>query len=234
MRKQFAQTYVPPAPAPAQLPAQQPREAASIWMSGVVAPFVQNIIGGIGVAVIAGLIGLALWPDNVVQVAKGSAIAGAVVFGGACAIRAFRDEIAMVVAAYAEGQRDETTEALRRENGRLLAEVERLKDEGMVAHAWGAREAAERLVQDYYQASRTGKTDLDRVISREQSMLRGMSRAQWEQGVQFLRNADVLERGAKGGIWTSGSEESALAAIARHAAVSRVRIRTANGDMAKL
>jgi hypothetical protein len=232
--KQFSQTFVPPAPAPAQLPAQQPREAASIWMSGVVAPFVQNIIGGIGVAVIAGLIGLAVAPGNPVLVSKAAAIAGAVVFGGACAIRACRDEIAMVVAAYADGQRDETTEALRRENGRLLAEVERLKSEGMVAHAWGAREAAERLVQDYYLASRTGKADLDRVISREQSMLRGMSRAQWEQGVQFLRNADVLERGSKGGIWTSGSEDAALAAIARHAATSRVSVRAANGDMASL
>ena len=55
---------------PAQLPAQQPREAASIWMSGVVAPFAQNVIGGIGVAVIAGLLGMALWPENGVLVGK--------------------------------------------------------------------------------------------------------------------------------------------------------------------
>ncbi len=80
--KQFTQTFVPPAPAPAPLPAQQTREAASIWMSGVVAPFVQNIIGGIGVAVIAGLLGLAIAPANPVLIGKAATIAGAVVFGG--------------------------------------------------------------------------------------------------------------------------------------------------------
>jgi hypothetical protein len=225
-------TFAPPAPTSAA-PLPQTREAASIWMSGVVAPLAQNIIGGVGVAVIAGLIGLALAPDNPVLVVKAAGVAGAVVFGGACAVRAFRDEIGMIVAAYAEGSLDATTEALRQENARLLAEVERLKSEGMVAHAWGAREAAERLTQDYYQVARRGG-DTDKCLSREQAMLRGMSRGQWEQGIGFLRNAGVLERGAKGGIWTAVSEEAALAAIARHAATSRVSVRAANGDMARL
>jgi len=227
--KQFTQTFVPPAPAPAQMPAQQPREAASIWMSGVVAPFVQNIIGGIGVAVIAGLIGLAVAPGNPVLVGKAAMIAGAVVFGGSCAIRAFRDEIAMIVAAYADGQRDETIEALRRENGRLLAEVERLKDEGMVAHAWGAREAAERLVTSYF-AAVAANQDVRGHLARAESMQRGLSRAAWEQGVRFLQNAGVLDRGTLLAV----SEEAALAAIARHAATSRVSVRAANGDMARL
>jgi|WetSurMetagenome_2_1015567.scaffolds.fasta_scaffold67505_2 hypothetical protein len=220
------QPAAPPAPAPS---VNQPREAASIWMSGVVAPFVQNIIGGIGVAVIAGLIGLAVAPGNPVLVSKAAAIAGAVVFGGACAIRAFRDEIAMVVAAYADGQREETTEALRRENGRLLAEVERLKDEGMVVHQWGPREAAEALVVSYFLAVAANQ-DVRSHLARAESMQRGLSRAQWEQGIRFLQNAGVLQRGSL----TAASEEAALAAIARHAAVSKVRIRTANGDMAKL
>jgi len=225
--KPFTQTFVPPAPA--QLPTQQPREAASIWMSGVVAPFVQNIIGGIGVAVIAGLIGLAVAPNNPVLVVKASAIAGAVVFGGACAIRAFRDEIAVVVAAYAEGSLDATTEALRSENGRLLAEVERMKAEGMVAHTWGAREAAERLVTSYFTAVAANQ-DVRGHLARAESMQRGLSRAQWEQGVRFLQNAGVLDRGTLLAV----SEEAALAAIARHAATSRVKVRAANGDMAKL
>ena len=227
--KPFTQTFVPPAPAPAQLPTQQPREAASIWMSGVVAPFVQNIIGGIGVAVIAGLIGLALSPANPILVGKAAMIAGAVVFGGACAIRAFRDEFAMIISAYADGQRDETTIALRRENGRLLAEVERLKDEGMVAHQWGPREAAEALVISYFLAVAANK-DVRSHLARAESMQRGLSRAQWEQGIRFLQNSGVLQRGAL----TAVSEEAALAAIARHAAMSRVSVRAANGSMAKL
>ena len=182
-------------------------------------------------AVIAGLIGLAVAPGNPVLVGKAAAIAGAVVFGGACAIRAFRDEIAMIVAAYAEGSLDATTEALRGENNRLLAEVERLKSEGMVADAWGARAAAERLMTSYFGAVAANQ-DVDGHLARAQSMQRGMSRAQWEQGIRFLPNAGVLDRGRRWH-WTAGSEEAALAAIARHAAVSRVSVRAANGDMAK-
>jgi hypothetical protein len=205
------------------------REASSIWMAGVVAPFAQNVMGGIGVAVIAALIGQAIWPGEAGVIFKTAAIAGATVFGLACMVRAFRDEIGILVSAYAAGSLDATTEALRAENKRLLAEVDRLKSEGMVAHAWGAREAAERLVQDYWQAFTTNK-DLRGFLARESSMARGMSRAEWEQGVRFLQNASVLDRGTLMAV----SEEAALAAIARHAAVSRVSIRAANGDMAKL
>jgi hypothetical protein len=213
----------PPVPSPA-------REASSIWMAGVVAPFAQNVMGGIGVAVIAGLLGMALWPDSGVAVAKGAAIAGAVVFGGACAIRAFRDEIGMIVAAYAAGSLDATTEALRVENSRLLTEIERLKSEGMVAHAWGARAAAERLMQDYWQAVASNQ-DLRGVLARAATMQRwGGQRAEWEAGIKYLQNAGVLDRG----VILAASEEAALAAIARHAAVSRVRIRAANGDMTAL
>lgn len=198
-------------------------------MSGVVAPFAQNVMGGLGVAVIAGLLGMALWPDSGLLVVKGAAIAGAVVFGGACAIRAFRDEISMIVAAYAAGSLDATTEALRRENTSLLAEVDRLKSEGMVAHQWGPREAAEALVTSYFLAVSANK-DVRSHLARAESMQRGLSRAQWEQGIRFLTNAGVLDRGTLMAV----SEEAALAAIARHAAVSRVSIRAANGDMAKL
>lgn len=223
-------TSPPAAPLAGNPPlAPPPREASSIWMSGVVAPFAQNVMGGLGVAVIAGLLGMALWPDSGVAVAKGAIIAGAIVFGGACAIRAFRDEIGMIVAAYAAGSLDATTEALRVENSRLLAEIDRLKADGMVAHQWGPREAAERLIQDYWRAFEANK-DLRGFLARESSMARGMSRAQWEQGIRFLSNAGVLDRGTLMAI----SEEAALAAIARHAAVSRVSIRAANGNMAKL
>jgi hypothetical protein len=208
----------------------QPREASSIWMAGVVAPFAQNVMGGIGVAVIAGLLGMAIWPDSGVAVVKGAAIAGAVVFGGACAIRAFRDEIGMIVAAYAAGSLDATTEALRKENKRLVDEVEYLKSQGMVAHAWGAREAAERLVNDYYLAVAANVRDMNGYLARRASMERGMTRAEWETGIKFLQNAEVMDRG----VILSPSEDAALAAIARHAAVSRVRIRAANGDMAAL
>lgn len=207
------------------------REASSIWMSDVVAPFAQNIMGGIGVAVIAGLLGMALWPDSGVAVAKGAAIAGAVVFGGACAIRAFRDEIGMIVAAYAAGSLDATTEALRAENARLLVEIKRLQDEGMVADAWGAREAAERLMTDYWRAV-ASNVDMHGFLAREATMRRwgNKGRSEWSHGIQFLTNAGVLDRGTVLAV----SEEAALAAIARHAAISRVRIRAANGDMAKL
>lgn len=216
---------------PTLVPAPQAREASSIWMSGVVAPFAQNIMGGIGVAVIAALIGMALWPDSGIAVVKGAAIAGAVVFGGACAIRAFRDEIGMVVASYAAGSLDATTDALRAENAKLLAEIDRLKSEGMVANQWGAREAAERLMTDYWRAV-AANVDLRGFLAREQTMQRwgGKGRTEWEHGIRFLTNAGVLERGTVLAV----SEEAALAAIARHAAVTRVSVRAANGDMAKL
>ena len=90
------------------------------------------------------------------------------------------------------------------------------------------------MVRDYYVAVAANVRDMDKVLSRAAAMERGMTRAEWEAGVKVLQNAGILERGAKGGIWTSLSEEAAFAALARHAAVSRVRIRAANGDMAQL
>jgi hypothetical protein len=203
-------------------------------MGGVVAPLAQNAMGGLGVAILGGLIGMGLTPDEPLLVWKTASIAGAAMFGLACMVRAFRDEVTILVSAYAAGQLDETTEALRRENKRLLDEVEYLKTQGMVAHQWGAREAAERLAGDYYVARATNVRDLDKVLSRAAAMERGMTRAEWEAGVQYLRNAGVLDSGPKGGVWNASSEEAALTAIARHAAVSRVRIRAANGNMAKL
>lgn len=228
------QPTLQPAAPPAPSGDNTPREAASIWMGGVIAPLAQNAMGGLGTAVLGALIGQALWPESIIQVVKMACVAGAIVFGLACMIRAFRDEITIIVTAYSAGQLDETTETLRRENRRLLEEVEYLKSQGMVAHAWGARESAERLIQDYYLALAGNVRDMDKILSRASSMDRGMTRAEWEAGIKFLQNAGVLERGARGGIWTATTEEAALAAIARHAAVSRVRIRAANGDMAKL
>jgi hypothetical protein len=142
--------------------------------------------------------------------------------------------VTIVVSAYSAGQLDETTEALRRENKRLVDEVEYLKSQGMVAHAWGAREAAERLVSDYYLAVASNVRDLNSVLAREAAMERGMKKAEWQAGIQFLRNAGLLEASGRNKNWMGASEEAALAAIARHAAVSRVRIRAANGDMARL
>jgi hypothetical protein len=220
----------PPAPL---VGTQPPHESASIWMAGVVAPFAQNMIGGLGVFVVISVCGLAMWHGNARVTFTVAAVAGGLVFGLACAIRAFRDELALLARLYAEGKAEVLNEAIIDENRRLLAEVEHLKSEGMVAHAWGAREAAEWLVRDWYAGLAKG-AETDRLLGRDQSMQRGMSRAQWEQGVAFLRNAGVLERGQRGGIWTAQNEDAALAAIARHAAVSRVSVRAANGDMTRL
>ena len=222
-------TLTPAAP-PAPSGENTPREAASIWMGGVVAPLAQNAMGGVGVAILGALIGMGLAPDKPEVVWKLAGIAGATMFGLACMIRAFRDEVAIVVAAYSAGQLDETTEALRRENKRLLDEVNYLKSQGMIAHAWGAREAAERMVTDYFYLVAIGARDLDRALAREASTHRGMKRAEWEAAVKFLTAAGVIERGDM----LAPTEEAALAGIARHAAETRVRIRAADGDMAKI
>lgn len=223
-------TITPAAPPAPEATINQPREAASIWMGGVVAPMAQNIMGGIGTAVLVAVIGQAAFPDAGLIIYKVAAYAGLALFGGACAIRAFRDEITIIVSAYSAGQLDETTEALRKENRRLVDEVEYLKSQGMVAHTWGAREAAERLVRDYYTAVAANVRDMNGYLARRASMERGMTRAEWETGVKFLQNAEVMDRG----VILAPSEDAALAAIARYAAVSRVRIRAANGDMAAL
>jgi hypothetical protein len=223
-------TITPAAPPAPEATVNQPREAASIWMGGVIAPAAQNIMGGIGTAVVGALIGQALFPDAGALVFKIAAYAGLTTFGLACMIRAFRDEITIIVSAYAAGQLDETTEALRKENKRLVDEVEYMKSQGMVAHAWGARESAERLVTDYYTAVAGGVRDMNGFLARRSAMERGMTRAEWETGIKFLQNAAVMDRG----VILLPSEEAALAAIARYAAVSRVRIRAANGDMAAL
>jgi hypothetical protein len=223
-------TITPAAPPAPEATINQPREAASIWMGGVIAPAAQNVMGGIGTAVLVAVIGQAVFPDAGLLIFKVAGYAGLALFGGACMVRAFRDEITIIVSAYSAGQLDETTEALRRENRRLVDEVEYLKSQGMVAHQWGAREAAERLVRDYYTAVAANVRDMAGFLARRASMERGMTRAEWEAGVKFLQNAEVMDRG----VILSPSEEAALAAIARYAAVARVRIRAANGDMTAL
>jgi len=219
---------IQPAPLPPLLTPVQ-RESSSIWMQSVVAPFMQNIVGGLGVFVLALIVGTRFWSlDRAAPIAL---YAAGFVFGIACAVRAFRDEIGMVLSAFVEHQLTQVLEALQVENDKLVAELERLKSEGMVAHAWGAREAAERLVLDYYADQ---SNEPEQCLGRAPSMQRGMTRAQWEQGTAFLQHAGILQRDMHGRIWQAVSHDVALAMIARHAASSRTLVRAANGDMSKL
>ena len=153
------------------------------YAQGVFIPLLQNLAGGIGAFL---FVFIPLWYLEVkmVDAATYGALLGGLVFAVATMIRAFRDEVRYVVAAYGERQDKATRSALQAEVNQLRREVKDLKSQGIISSKMNALLATERLLGDYFERH------LD--ITRAAAMQRGYTRAQWDAVMRLARAARVV------------------------------------------
>jgi hypothetical protein len=159
------------------------------FQQGVTIPMTQNLFGGIGAFIVTAIIG---WKAGMAteDFASLGLVIGGLLFGGACVVRAFRDEVRFMLSAYGERQDRATRSALQAEVDQLRREVKELRSQGIITSKMNALMATERLLGDYYERH------LD--ITRAPAMSRGYSRAQWDAAMVLLRAAQVVNE--KGGV----------------------------------
>lgn len=153
------------------------------YAQGVWIPLLQNLAGGIGAFL---LIFIPLWYLEVrtIDAATYGALFGGLVFAVATMIRAFRDEVRYVMAAYGERQDKATRSALEAEVVQLREELKRLRSQGVVSSQYVTLMVTERLLGDYFERH------LD--ITRTPSMARGYKRAEWDAAMRLCRTAQVV------------------------------------------
>jgi len=196
------------------------------WGNSVVVPFAQNIGFGIGVALLAFIGGLVAELE-LTTAGRIALIIGGVAFAVLMIIRSCRDEMRFVVAVWSERQDRTTQEALRRENVKLTAEIERIKSLGLLSDQYAARDAAEQLLYDFF--LRPG-SKREQEITRRGAEARNMKRADWERGRKLLLNAGVMNEKRM----IAPSHAAAISALSRYLAISKSYVRTADGDFAKV
>jgi hypothetical protein len=155
---------------------------------GVWVPVAQNIAGGIGAFIVTAIIG---WKAGMAteDFASLGLVIGGLLFGGACVVRAFRDEVRFMLSAYGERQDKATRSALQAEVVQLREEMKRLRSQGVVSSQYVTLMVAERLLGDYFERH------MD--ITRAPAMSRGYTRAQWDAAMRLCRTAQVVnEKGA--------------------------------------
>jgi hypothetical protein len=150
---------------------------------GVWVPVAQNIAGGIGAFIVTAIIG---WKAGMAteDLASLGIVIGGLLFGGACVVRAFRDEVRFMLGAYGERQDKATRAALQAEVEQLREEMKRLRSQGVVSTQYVTLMATERLLGDYFERH------LD--ITRAAALKRGYTRPQWDSAMRLCRTAQVV------------------------------------------
>jgi hypothetical protein len=151
---------------------------------GVTIPLAQNMLGGLGAFLIVFIVAwrAGMEPKDSLTLA---AVVGGLLFGVACVVRAFRDEVRFVLGAFGERQDKATRAALEAEVRQLRDEMKVLRSQGVVNAKHEALAAAERLLGDYFERH------LD--MTRSAAMQRGYSRALWDAAQKVLRAASVVD-----------------------------------------
>ena len=158
------------------------------FQQGVTIPMTQNLFGGIGAFIVTAIIG---WKAGMAteDFAALGLVIGGLLFGGACVVRAFRDEVRFMLNAYGERQDKATRAALQAEVNQLREEMKRLRSQGVVSSQYVTLMSCERLLGDYFERH------LD--ITRLAAMKRGYTRAQWDAAMRLCRTAQVVnDKGA--------------------------------------
>lgn len=174
------------------IPQQEHLRPADLYINsmtmGVWVPVAQNIAGGIGAFLVTAIIGWRFDMTTGDFLILGATIGG-LLFGGACVVRAFRDEVRFMLGAYGERQDKATRAALQAEVEQLRDEMKRLRSQGVVSTQYVTLMATERLLGDYFERH------LD--ITRAQALKRGYTRPQWDSAMRLCRTAQVVnEKGA--------------------------------------
>jgi len=151
---------------------------------GVTIPLAQNMLGGLGAFLIVFIVAwrAGMEPKDSLTLAV---VVGGLLFGVACVVRAFRDEVRFVLGAFGERQDKATRAALEAEVRQLRDEMKVLRSQGVVNAKHEALAAAERLLGDYFERH------LD--MTRSAALQRGYSRALWDAAQKVLRAASVVD-----------------------------------------
>lgn len=151
---------------------------------GVTIPLAQNMLGGLGAFLIVWIVAwrAGMEPKDSLTLA---AVIGGLLFGVACVVRAFRDEVRFVLGAFGERQDKQTRAALQAEVNQLREEMKTLRSQGVITSKYTALMTAERLLGDYYERNLK--------ITRPEALSRGYKRGDWDDAHKVLRAASVVD-----------------------------------------
>lgn len=154
------------------------------YAQGVWIPLLQNLFGGLFGA--GGLVAIITWRAGMMRddALLLGAIVGGIAFCTATMIRAFRDEVRFMLAAYGERQDRATRTAQQAELEQLRREIKELRSQGILTRKVEALMAAERLLREHF--------DLRLKITRPEAMKRGYTRTQWDAAMDLIRAAQVV------------------------------------------
>lgn len=177
----------------------QPQAVAepTTFMTNIVIPLTQNLIGGAAVAVLCSVVTLGLgryflWQIIVDELQTWSILVGLLVASMATVVRFFGDDLGLIVAAYRVGKHsaDQRINALVAENEQLRAAAKELRG-AQTSHK--SQEMVERIVQ--------AKSDAEQLLSlayNGQSIAREkvsafISQRPWERAINLMRAAGCLD-----------------------------------------
>lgn len=169
---------------------------------GVTVPVTQNAFGGIGAFLVTSIIGWRAGMTTEAFLILGGTIGG-LLFGVACMIRAFRDEVRFMLGALGERQDRAARSALEAEVMQLRSEMRRLRSQGVISAQYEVLMACERLLSDYFERH------LD--ITRSAALSRGYTRALWDASMKVLRTAQVID--GQGGLRAASFPEAWTAVL---------------------
>jgi hypothetical protein len=192
---------------------------ASVWV-----PLLQNVGGGFGVFVFA-LVGLwQVFGLDLAPAVKVAAIIAGLTFGVFMVIRAFRDEVAFLVAQWAS-YHDRATLAQRDALiADLQAQIVRLREGEAPATAFELQADTGMLIVRHFEQHLP--TDRRKVMAAKL-----MTRPRWERATNLLRDAQCLD-GQKQR-WLAPNEARAWGRVVMHLKRSGKWIKAQDGEWSK-
>lgn len=195
-------------------------ERAGVWI-----PLAQNFAGGIlGVGSVTTITLWKLFNVEPAAALEAALFSGLVVFGLATMVRMFRDEIRFMVAAWGERQDRATRAALQAHNDELQTVVAELRNRDLLDHRYSAMLTVERLLGDRY--------DRGLDITRTACLGRGMTRAAWDDAMEMLRGAGVVD--GQGKLKMATKPDAWSAVMRSQYAGLGTYVRAADNDLVKI
>lgn len=200
--------------------------------SAVVVPLLQNLAGGFAVDLLVSTIGTVVatggtgeppGPQFVQWFSGAGLVLGLLTFAVFTIIRAFRDEIGILVAAWARGRANQVNSQTAQELAaarQRIAELEKaLREQGgeQAAHEGEVQSDAYRLL---------AMLNAGEGVSREKARDVGIGQRRWERARQMLANSGALD--AKGN-FKNGAYGDAVQALTAYLVTSRRQQLAANG-----
>lgn len=168
------------------------------WMTAVVIPLTQNILGGLAVGAFLALVAYG-WADaNAQPIEQDEIVHWALIVGGAVAsaatfIRFFGDDVGLIASAYRQGQQSRDAEVAA-----LQLELRTAFDAQRSVEVDGSKSVNDRHLELRHRARRDALKLIEvafqgDAISRSAMGGRGMGQRDWERAARLLRAASVMD-----------------------------------------